>query len=99
MPNSLQAVITRTAISPRLAIRIFLNGADGKESLPVLHRLSVEHELAFDDAGGFRLDLVHQLHALDNAKDLAGLHAVADGYKGRGSGRRTLVESADDGRL
>ena len=53
MPSSLQALMTRTAISPRLAMRIFLNRTDGKQRLPVLHRLAVHHQLAFDDAGGF----------------------------------------------
>ncbi len=32
-------------------MRIFLNRTDGKQSLPVLHRLPVHDQLAFDDAG------------------------------------------------
>src|ERR1035438_2943773 len=91
--------MTRTAISPRLAMRIFLNGTDGKQSLPVLHRLPVHDQLALDDAAGFGLDLIHQLHALDNAEDLAGLHAFADADEGWGLGRGGLVEGSDDGGL
>src|SRR5579864_736687 len=76
MPSSLQAQMTRRAISPRLAIRIFLIGPDGKHGLPVLHRLSIHDQLAFDGAGYLGLDLVHQLHGFDDAQDLAGLHAL-----------------------
>src|SRR5260370_25819697 len=91
--------MTRTAISPRLAISIFLNGTDSKQSLPVLHRLPVHNEFAFDDAAGFGFDLVHQLHALDNAKHLTGLYAFADAHEGRGLGRGGLVKGSDDGGL
>src|SRR5689334_8781919 len=99
IPSSLQAQMTRTAISPRLAIRIFLNCADGKQSLPVLYRLSVHHQLAFDDARGLRFDLVHQLHRFDDAQDLAGLDALAHPYEWRRARRRALVKRAHDGRL
>src|ERR1035438_2261789 len=95
MPSSLQAQMTRTAISPRLAMRIFLNRTDGKQSLPVLHRLPVHDQLALDDATGFGLDLVHQLHAFDDAEHLAGLHAFADAYEGRGLGRGGFVEGSE----
>jgi len=36
--------------------RILLNRTDGKQSLPILDGLAVHDELAFDDAGGLRLD-------------------------------------------
>src|ERR1035441_10300973 len=91
--------MTRTAISPRLAMSIFLNGTDGIQSLPVLHRLPVHDQLAFDNAAGLGLDLVHQLHALDNAEHLAGLHAFAYPDEGWGFGRGSLVEGSDDGGL
>src|SRR3989475_6105482 len=74
IPSCLQAQMTRRAISPRLATRIFLNGTDGKQRLPVLHRLPVHDQLAFHHAGHFGLDLVHELHGFDDAKYLAGLH-------------------------
>src|SRR6187455_2666005 len=72
MPSSLQAQMTRRAISPRLAIRIFLNmdgatglsrpsvGPDREQRVPVLDGLAALavdlHHLARD----LRLDLVHQ---------------------------------------
>src|SRR5580700_2690456 len=99
MPSSLQAQMTRTAISPRLAIRILLNRTDGKQSLPVLHRLPVHDQLALDDAGGLGFDLVHELHGLDDAENLAGLDALAYAHEGWRSRRRGLVEGTHDGRL
>src|ERR1700722_6362512 len=86
----------RSAISPRLAIRIFLIGPDGKQRLPVLHRLTVHHQLALDGAGDLSLDLVHELHGLDDAEDLTGLDVLADPYKRRRAGPGAFIESADD---
>src|SRR5687767_4357301 len=82
MPSSRQARITRRAISPRLAIRTFLNtagpgalrGLDAEERLTELHRLPVLREDLGDLPGDVRLDLVHQLHRLDDAEHLALLH-------------------------
>src|SRR5215203_1002556 len=78
MPSSRQAQMTRSAISPRFAIRIFLNMScrcrparedlssigrpDGEQPLAVLHRLAVFHVGADDLAVVFGGDLVHQLH-------------------------------------
>src|SRR5262250_2129706 len=75
MPRSLQAQITRTAISPRLAIRILRNISarpDREQRLAVLHRASVLHQLADHGAGHLRFDFVHQLHRFDDAQHLAG---------------------------
>src|SRR5580698_9937110 len=99
MPRSLHAQITRRAISPRFAIRIFLNGPDAKEGFSVFHRLAVLYELALDDAGDVGFDLVHQLHRFDDAEDLAGRHMLADADEGRRIRRGGLVKSADDGAL
>ena len=55
---------------------------------------------AFDYfAGGVSLDLVHQLHGLDNADDLPFLNAVAGRDERSGAGRGRAVEGADNRRL
>src|SRR5262245_18213760 len=79
IPSSLHARMTRRAISPRFAIRIFRNTAGGRsghrpqaeEHLAELHRLPVRHEDVDDLGVHLRLDLVHELHRLDDAQDLA----------------------------
>src|SRR5262245_25326727 len=88
MSSSLHAQMTLSAISPRFAMRIFLNiasasGPDGKQRLPVLDRLAALlvdlHELA----GRLGLDLVHELHGLDDAEHLSDPDAVADVHERR----------------
>src|SRR5436309_2257792 len=93
MPSSRQAQMMRRAISPRLAIRIFLNmeweGArscrralpDLEQRLPVLHRLAVRHERLEDLAVAIRLDLVHQL--LDLTVQESSTHTRSPGARGR----------------
>src|ERR1700733_9154028 len=99
MPRSLPAQMTRSAISPRFAISIFLNGPDAKEGFSVFHWLAVLYELALDDAGHVRLDLVHQLHGFDDAEDFAGRYMVSNAHEGRRVGRSGFVKRADDGAL
>src|SRR5258707_15853438 len=73
MSISAHARMIRRAISPRLAIRIFLNtpaarllgGVHLKERLVELHRLPGLGDHAGDRAAALRLDLVHELHGLD----------------------------------
>src|SRR5437899_652420 len=96
-PISRQARWMRRAISPRLAIRIFLNifsrrvvvGAGGRplrgrasfddeQRLAELHRLAVLAQDLADRAGGVGLDLVHDLHGLDDADRIAHLDGAAD---------------------
>src|SRR5260370_9436973 len=99
MPSSLAAQMTRRAISPRLAIRIFRNirwvnyasralrsaRPNRKQRLAVFHRTAVLHELGRDDAGHLPLDFIHKLHRFDDAQDLAGLDAIATSAEGRGA--------------
>src|SRR5256886_6954243 len=100
IPISRQARWMRSAISPRLAIRIFSNMlAENEEGLPVLHRLAVFHEHRLHHAGGVGLDLVHQLHRLDDANRLAFLDGLADLDKRFGVGRRRTVKGTDHGGL
>src|SRR5262245_4324232 len=111
MPSSRQAQMMRSAISPRLAIRIFLNmegvGAcscrrglsNPEQRLPELHGLAVRHQHLEDFAVAVRLDLVHQLHRLDDAQDLPFSHLVADIDERPGARRAGAVESPHDGGL
>src|SRR5262249_33529879 len=100
-PISLQARMIRRAISPRLAMRTLENiglEAYGEQLLSVLHRLAVLGEDLHDFAVHVRLDLVHQLHRLDNAKDLAFAHLVADGDERLRLGIRRAIKRPDDRR-
>src|SRR5271155_4948271 len=106
MPSSLQAQMTRSAISPRLAIRTFRNiyrsnlpGTQGEERLAVFDRLAALNEALDDLTGGVGLDLVHELHGFDDAENLSVLDLIADFHKGRRARRGRLIEGADDGRL
>src|SRR5262245_19829168 len=89
MPSSRQAHITRRAISPRLATRTLLNIralallADPEQRLAVLHRLPVLAMDRDDFARHLGLDLVHELHGLDDAQHLPDPHAVAHVHERR----------------
>src|ERR1039458_1574593 len=87
MPSSLQAQMTRRAISPRFAMRILLNMnqwqlpfADAEQWQSVFNRASVGDKYLGDHARDFGFDLVHQFHRFDNAEGLPLLHRVADLY-------------------
>src|SRR5256885_10588287 len=69
MPISRQARWMRSAISPRLAMRIFSNTAllDHVKRLPILHRLAVIDQDRLDAPGHLGLDFDQQLHRLDDA--------------------------------
>src|SRR5262245_4397746 len=97
--------MTRSAISPRLAIRIFLNmiagvarlgSPDGEQPLAVLDRLAVLDVHAHDLTVVLGRDLVHQLHRLDDAEDLIFLHALANLDKRGSTGLRGGVKGSDD---
>src|ERR1700692_870763 len=99
MPRSLQAQMTRTAISPRLAIRIFSNMSartNREQGLAVLHSAAVLHQLGHNGAGYFRLDFVHQLHRFDYAQHLPRLDGITHLDEWWITRLRTFVESADD---
>src|SRR3954463_8074858 len=94
--------MTRSAISPRWAMRIFLNmsgGPDREQPLAVLHRLAVLHVGVYDLAVVLGRDLVHQFHRLDDAEHLVFLDALPDFDERRRARLRASVEGADDRRL
>src|SRR6478672_2845327 len=104
MPISRQARWMRSAISPRLAIRIFLNmrGAgslDDEQRLPEFDRLPVLAKDLLDGAGLVGLDLVHDLHRLDDADGLAFLDDGADLGKRFTARTARAIERADHRRL
>src|SRR3954470_24726596 len=96
MPSSLQARSTRSAISPRLAIRILSNifrtaclrgpcrllSFDDHHRLAEFHRPAVLDQYLDHGAGARRRDLVHRLHRLDDQQSLAGQNLAADLDKG-----------------
>src|SRR6266542_4631938 len=107
--SSLQAQMTRRAISPRFAIRIFLNipgaavrprplavGPDAEQGVPVLHGLSALAVDLHHLPRHLGLDLVHQLHGFDDAEDLSDADMVADVDQRRSTWIGRAVEGADD---
>src|SRR5712692_6607510 len=104
--SSRQARMIRSAISPRFAIRIFLNTEiptwlgrlDSEQRLSELNRLAVLNEDLGNLPADFRLDLVHQLHSLDDADHLALSDHRAQFHEGRLVGPRRPVEGADERR-
>src|SRR5436853_3030752 len=107
MPSAWQARSTRSAISPRLAIRILSNivpglspvlSLDDDERLAELDRLAVLDQDLRHGAGARRRDLVHGLHRLNDQQRLAGHHFAAEVDERGGAGRRAPIGSADHGR-
>src|SRR5690606_8945475 len=83
MPSSRQARWMRSAISPRLAIRILLNKGlfQDQQRLAVFHRLARLDQDAQHGAGLLGADLVVGLHRIDQQQGLAGGDALADGHE------------------
>src|SRR5688572_28431439 len=84
IPSSRQERWMRSAISPRLAIRIFSNIRttssallDQEKGLPVLHRLAVLDQDGPYGSRDVRLDLVQQFHRFDDAQRLSLGHHLA----------------------
>src|SRR5690606_11813339 len=102
-PSSLQARITRSAISPRLAISTFCIAASGsgsgdaEQGLIEFDRLAVVHQDCLDHATLVGFDVVHHLHGLDDAQYIACLDGLAHFHEGRGLRGRRAVEGADHG--
>src|SRR5712691_1696613 len=76
-----------------------LPGTDGEQRLSVLYRTAVFDQFRGHDTRHLRLNLVHELHRLDDAEHLPGLDRVAglDERRRPGSGR--IVIRPDDWRF
>src|SRR5581483_415152 len=109
MPSSLHAQMTRRAISPRFATRIFLNMVSGRlflparpdaeERLPILDRLPVFREDLHDLTAFVGLDLIHQLHRFHDAKRLPGLDVRTHLNERIGARARRRIKRPHNGRL
>src|SRR5579862_78555 len=102
IPSSCSARITRTAISPRFATRTRSNierpavqRLELEQQLAVLHGLGIANVDLADDAFDLRLDLVHQLHRLEDAEGLSRRNGIAFLDERRRTGLWAAVEGAD----
>src|SRR5437667_6063344 len=110
-PSSCKARMTRTAISPRFATRTRENiggPLDGRrnehrldleQKLPELDRLGVLDVNRADHSRDLGLQLVEQLHRLEQAEGLTRDDVVPHVDERRRSGARRAVEDADHRRL
>src|SRR5690349_20181221 len=97
MPSSLAARRMRSAISPRLAMRILSNIRllDHQKRLAVFDRRAVFDEDRRDGAGTRRDDLVEGLHGLDEEHLVAGFDFRAHLDEGLGLGGGLAESGAD----
>src|SRR5690606_21355765 len=97
MPISRQARITRSAISPRLAMRILSNIGllDDHQRRAVFDRGTVLDQDALDGAGARGGDVVHGLHRLDDEQGVALGDLLADRHEGRGPRLGRQIDGAD----
>src|SRR5262245_8278803 len=63
---------------PARCRRYKLTLADGKQRLAIFDRLAVGHEFLDELSGGFRLDLIHELHSFNDAEHLADRNVVTN---------------------
>src|SRR5262245_15495680 len=106
MPSSLQARSMRSAISPRLAIRILSNMPrkrltllDDSERLGIFDGLAVIDEDGEHGAGVGGRDVVHGLHSFDDEDGLTRRNLGAGFDERRGAGLRRTIGGADHGRM
>src|SRR5258707_15718075 len=108
MPSSCSARMTRTAISPRFATRTRSNTLERRRAgerleveqhLSELDRLPVVDVDRAHDGLESGLDLVHQLHRLEDAERLSRCDDVPDLDEGRRARLGGPVERADHRRL
>src|ERR1700760_4139923 len=100
MPSSRQARKMRRAISPRFAMTTFsiIVLFDDEQRLAEFDRLAVLRQHGRDPAFLVRFYLVHHLHRLDDAQNLADLDLAADFDEGLGARRSGCIARAHHGR-
>src|SRR5436190_24293664 len=99
--------MTRTAISPRFAIRTFLTGARRRlgsvaqpdEGLAGVDRITILDEKPVDEPLVFGSDLAERLHDLDEPDDITGPHPLALGHERILLRRALAVEGARQRRV
>src|SRR6202040_739623 len=100
IPSSLHARSTRSAISPRFAMRILSNitptpaSFDDHQRLAVFDRLPVLEKNLRHRAGARRRDLVERLHRLDDQQRVADRDRAADVDEGLGAGLGRAIGGA-----
>src|SRR5258707_5874972 len=85
-------------LSPLLSVSA-LPRPDGKQRLSILHRLSTRSDPPHYLAGDIGLNLIHQLHRLDDADHLPHLHLIPHLHKRRCARRRRLIKRPHNRRL
>src|SRR5690242_18407643 len=97
MPSVWQARSTRSAISPRLAMRTLssMASADHEQRLIEFDRLAVLGHDRQHRAGNIGLELVEHLHRFDDAERIAGLDLRSDRHECRRARRGGGVESTN----
>src|ERR1700691_5218422 len=96
IPSSLHARRTRSAISPRLAIRILSNiSLDDHQRLAVFDRLAILDQDLNDFPRARSGDLVHGFHRFDDHQCFAGFHLAADVDKRVRARRGTEISRTD----
>src|SRR5687767_2416678 len=97
MPSSRQARMTRMAISPRLAIKTFLNMRSPRlksallhfeQLLPKFHARAILYEHLEHSAGDIALYLIHEFHGFDDAQRLPDGNGLTYVGEDLGIGRR-----------
>src|SRR5271165_4234078 len=103
MRSSAHARTTRSAISPRLAMRTrFRLSTSGIGFEEHQHRTVLDHcsVLGLDTHHGpcpAGLDVIHELHDLDDADRLVGFHSLADLNEGRAAWPGRTPEKSNGG--
>src|SRR5574340_425014 len=82
-----------------LAVILLMVSSYDEQRLSKLYWLAVFNQDGLDDAALVRIDLVEQLHCLDDAQSVAAVHGLADVHERLGTRGRRAVEGANHRRF